>query len=281
MNDSLRITVLVENSVHRVGLAAEHGLSFHLQFRGQNVMFDAGQTSLVIRNARELGISLANLKAMVLSHGHYDHTGGVPAVLASAKKGTVFAHPAGLAPKYSCPPGEPARFIGISEQTSQALRGHPVGLSETCGWAAVADGIFATGEIPRVTAYEGTGGPFYLDAEARHPDPIVDDQALVVDLGRGLVVLLGCAHSGVVNTLDHIAAHTRNKPVRAIIGGMHLGGASGERIEKTIDRLHQAAPDILMPLHCTGWPAMGTLWEAFPKAFRPGGVGAVLEVPPY
>lgn len=279
MSDSLRITVLVENSVHRANLAAEHGLSFHVQYRGQNVLLDTGQTDLVTLNARELGISLADLNAIVLSHGHYDHTGGVSAVLASAMNAKVFAHPGAFAPKYSCPTGGLARFIGMSEPTAHALRCHPVGVSSTRGWTAVANGIFVTGEVPRTTAYEDPGGPFYLDAEAQRPDPIVDDQALVVDLGRSLVVLLGCAHSGVVNTLDHIAAHTQNKPVRAIIGGMHLGGASEERINQTIARLRLNEPVMLLPLHCTGWSATARLWQEFGPAFHHGGVGTTVDFP--
>lgn len=272
MSDALHITVLVENSVHCARLAAEHGLSFHVQFRGQNVLFDTGQTDLVALNAQQLGISLRNLNAIVLSHGHYDHTGGVPAVLASAMNAKVFAHPAAFARKYSRPACSDARFIGMSEPTAHALRCHPVGVSSTLDWTAVADGIFATGEIPRETAYEDAGGPLFLDAEARRPDPVVDDQALVVDLGRSVVVLLGCAHAGVVNTLNHIARHTDNKPGQAIIGGMHLGAASEERLENTLSRLRQVEPKLLMPLHCAGWPAMGRLWGHSRSAFARAGL---------
>jgi 7,8-dihydropterin-6-yl-methyl-4-(beta-D-ribofuranosyl)aminobenzene 5'-phosphate synthase len=275
----LRLTVLMENTVHRAGLVAEHGLCFHLQFRGQSVLFDTGQTDLAALNASRLGVELHQAGAIVLSHGHDDHTGGLPAMLAAAPQAKVFAHPAAFAPKYRRPAGSPARFIGMSEPAAHALRCHPVGVTSTRAWTQVADGVFATGEIPRGTTYEDTGGPFYLDADARRPDSIVDDQALVVDLGKSVVVLLGCAHSGVVNTLDYVAQHTGNKRVQAIIGGMHLGAASEERIEQTLARVHQAAPGVLMPMHCTGWPAMGRLWQAFPNSFRLGGVGTVVEFP--
>ena len=139
------------------------------------------------------------------------------------------------------------------------------------------EGVFATGEIPRATAYEDTGGAFFLDAEGTRPDPLMDDQALVIDLGRSVILLLGCAHSGVVNTLDHVQHLTSGKPVSALIGGLHLGSASEERIQQTIARLRDAQLEMLAPAHCTGWPATAKLWQAFPHICRPAGVGTVFE----
>jgi 7,8-dihydropterin-6-yl-methyl-4-(beta-D-ribofuranosyl)aminobenzene 5'-phosphate synthase len=138
-------------------------------------------------------------------------------------------------------------------------------------------GIFATGEIPRVTAYEDTGGAFFLDAAGTRPDPLVDDQTLVIDLGRSVVLLSGCAHAGMVNTLDHVRHLTGGKPVSAVIGGLHLGSAGEERLQQTIARLRDAQLEILAPAHCTGWPATAKLWSAFPEIFRSAGVGTVFE----
>jgi len=277
MSEPLRITVLVENSVHRGGLAAEHGLSVLVQWRGLKVLFDTGQTGLVERNAALLGVSLETLDALVLSHGHYDHVGGVAGVLDMAPRALVYVHPAAFEPKYHCSPSGAARPIGMNAVVAMALRTHRPGIRPTCSWTMVGEGIHATGEIPRTSRLEDTGGPFFLDPKGRVPDPIPDDQALVLDGGRSVVVLLGCAHAGVVNTLEHVAAHTGNKPVRAVVGGMHLGAAGEARMRQTLDRLGREPLECLMPMHCTGWPATARLWEAFPKAFRTGDVGAVLE----
>ena len=276
MKDNIRITVLVENSVHRQGLVAEHGLSFHVQCGERSLLFDTGQTDLAVINAETLRIPLERVEAIVLSHGHYDHTGGVPAVLNVAPNALIYLHPGAFAKKFSRSSGQ-SRQIGMSDCVAQAIRHRAGGFIETPGRTEIMEGIFATGEIPRATTYEDTGGAFYLDATGTRPDPLADDQALVIDLGRSVVLLLGCAHSGVVNTLDYVRHLTGGKHVSALIGGMHLGSAGDERIQQTIAYLRDAQLEMLAPAHCTGWPASAKLWQAFPDIFRPAGVGTVFE----
>jgi 7,8-dihydropterin-6-yl-methyl-4-(beta-D-ribofuranosyl)aminobenzene 5'-phosphate synthase len=115
----------------------------------------------------------------------------------------------------------------------------------------VAANILVTGAIPRITAYEDTGGPFYLDKHRRQADLLADDQALLLETAKGLAVVLGCAHSGLINTLDY-ARHITGLPVYAVIGGMHLGGASENRIKKTMEALQKYNPEFVAPCHCTG-----------------------------
>lgn len=275
MSETIRITALVENSVHCQGLVAEHGLSFHIQSGERSLIFDTGQTDLAVINAETLRLPLDRVEAIVLSHGHYDHTGGLPAMLEVVPEARVYLHPAAFENKFSRNHAGPARKIGMSDCVAQAIRRHASGYIETKGRTEIFASIFATGEIPRATAYEDTGGAFFLDAAGTRSDPLVDDQALVIDLGRSVVLLLGCAHSGVVNTLDHVRHLTGGKPVRAVIGGLHLGSASEERIQQTIARLRDAQLEILAPAHCTGWPATAKLWQAFPKIIRSASVGTV------
>ena len=276
MSKTIRITVLVENSVHRQGLVAEHGLSFHVQSGEHSLIFDAGQTDLAVINAETLRLPLDRVEAMVMSHGHYDHTGGVTAMFDVVPEARVYLHRAAFEKKFSQNSGQ-SRSIGMSDCVAQAIRHRTGGFIETTARTEILEGVFVTGEIPRANIYEDTGGAFFLDAEGTRRDPLVDDQALVIDLGRSVVLLLGCAHSGVVNTLDHIQGLTNGKPVSAVIGGLHLGSASKERIQQTIARLRDAQLEILAPAHCTGWPATAKLWQAFPEICRPASVGTVFE----
>ena len=277
MSETIRITVLVENSVHRQGLVGEHGLCFHIQSGEHSLLFDTGQTDLAVINTETLRLPLHRVEAIVLSHGHYDHTGGVPAMLEVVPEARVYLHPAAFENKFSHNHAGPARKIGMSDCVAQAIRHHAGGFIETTARTEIMEGVFATGEIPRATTYEDTGGAFFLDAEGTRPDPLVDDQALVVDLGRSVVLLLGCAHSGVVNTLNHVWQLTGGKPVSAVIGGLHLGSASEGRIQQTIARLRAAQLEMLAPAHCTSLPATAKLWSAFPDLCRPAGVGTVFE----
>lgn len=107
---------------------------------------------------------------------------------------------------------------------------------------------------------------------------MLDDQALVIDLDASLAVILGCARSGVVNTLEHARTFMGGKPIRAVPGGMHLGTANQHRLAETIDKLKQLDLELLVPAHCTGWPASALLWHAFPAICRPAGVGARFEL---
>jgi 7,8-dihydropterin-6-yl-methyl-4-(beta-D-ribofuranosyl)aminobenzene 5'-phosphate synthase len=232
---------------------------------------------LAVINAETLWLPLDRVEAIVLSHGHYDHTGGVPAMLEVVPEARIYLHPAAFEKKFSQNANGQSREIGMSDCVAQANRRHAGGFIETTGRTEIVEGVFVTGEIPRVNIYEDTGGAFFLDAEGTRRDPLVDDQALVIDLGRSVILLLGCAHSGVVNTLDHVQGLTNGKPVSAVIGGLHLGSASEERIQQTIARLRDAQLEILAPAHCTGWPATAKLWQAFPEVCRPASVGTVFE----
>lgn len=277
---TLRMTVAVDNRPGEEGLIAEHGLSIWLEHAGHCVLFDTGQGRALFHNTRPLNIALDDIDSVCISHGHYDHLGGLPVVLAQATMPRLFVHPGAFARKYSrvkeargIPRG---RYIGVSRSEVATIRK----LSNVV-WTdtpmPVMGGMYITGPIPRITEYEDTGGPFFTDRECREPDPLTDDQALYVYTSEGLVVVLGCAHAGVVNTLTYIQWLTNSTRIHTVVGGMHLGGASARRIDATIDALRGLKIQRLMPLHCTGAEAMVRLSEAFPEAYVEGTVGTVAE----
>jgi 7,8-dihydropterin-6-yl-methyl-4-(beta-D-ribofuranosyl)aminobenzene 5'-phosphate synthase len=252
----LRLTAVVDNCAHRKGFFAEHGLAFFVEADDCRILFDTGQGEALRQNVRELGILLDRLDAVVLSHGHYDHTGALEEVLERAKAATIYLHPDAVEPKYARNASPPHRYIGISTAGLRALDRAGSRIVWTPAPQTIAPGVIATGEIPRRTDFEDAGGPFYRDSACESPDSIPDDQALVVETVSGVVVLLGCAHSGVVNTLERVAELTNRRQVLAAVGGMHLRSASVERLRRTADALQAFGIETIAPCHCTGANAL-------------------------
>ncbi len=281
----LQITVLAENTVRRRDLIAEHGLALWLRADGRSILFDTGQGLALAHNADRLGIRLAEARDVVLSHGHYDHVGGLAASPDLFRHARVFVHPEAFGPRYSWAGTATARYAGASIRSLEDLKSLVADVVETTGWTPVADDIWATGPIPRETTFEDTGGRFSLDAAGEQEDVIVDDQALCVRTERGLVVLLGCAHAGVVNTLRHVEKNFGGESIRAVLGGMHLLRASDERIERTLAAFGTYDLQLLAPAHCTGVEASRRIAEVFAERCRELSVGQTIgfggaDVPP-
>ncbi len=277
MNNDLRITLVVENTARKAGLLAEHGLSYWIELGGHGVLFDTGQGQVLAPNAERLRIDLGTARAVVLSHGHFDHTGGLRYVFHLADQAKVFLHPQAMLPRYTLHRGQAAE-IGLAALTKAELERERHRLVWTTQPTEIVPGICATGAIPRVNNYEDTGGDFFLDAAGHVPDPIVDDQAIYVDTDSGVVVVLGCAHAGVVNTLEYVGKLT-GRPILAAIGGTHLVNASPERVARTIGVLRQMGVKLVVPCHCTGPRAMAALWTALPNQIADGCVGTHLSFP--
>ncbi|MBC8218357.1 MAG: MBL fold metallo-hydrolase [Planctomycetes bacterium] len=265
MSEYVCITTLVEDTVSGTGLSSEHGLSFWIEYGNQRVLFDTGQTCLLLKNARILGADVAKADAIVLSHGHYDHTGGLAAVLDIAPRVTVYAHPAAIRPKFSRK-GTETRAIGMSGSTRQVVLAHAQ--DERVVWteepAEVMPGLFVTGRIPRITDFEDVGGAFYVDENCETADILPDDQAMFFDTPRGLVVLLGCSHAGVVNTLDYIVKLSGDKHIDSVVGGMHLLNASQDRIQRTVNAFSKYNVQNIGFGHCTGANTAQGIRSAFP-----------------
>lgn len=256
----MRITIIVDNVAEMPGLTAEYGLAAFVEPGHASFLFDTGQSGALIENARTLGISLEQASAIILSHGHFDHTGGLTRVLAlEGGPKHIYAHPQVLGERYSRHPGEPPKSIGMPEDARHAWDAHAAHIHWVEATAEIAPGVWLTGPIPRETAFEDTGGPFFLDPSGMRPDLLPDDQAMWLETKQGLVVLLGCAHSGVANTLHFIAKHTGASQFHMIIGGMHLMRASESRIRATADTLRQFHVHSLAPCHCTGDEAIASL----------------------
>jgi|Deesub1362B_J571_1020462.scaffolds.fasta_scaffold00102_2 7,8-dihydropterin-6-yl-methyl-4-(beta-D-ribofuranosyl)aminobenzene 5'-phosphate synthase len=233
----MRIYCLVDNyaPLTSQNILSEHGASFLIESDDVLILFDTGQTGKVLKNnASVMGLDLRKLTHVVLSHGHYDHTGGLSEVLEFQP--VVIASQHAFKPKYS-----KKRYIGSPISLEEVERRTEVVLSEN--ELKIADGIFVTGEIPRITRFETIEGLF-LDEERKIKDPLKDDRAMIV----GDSLLTGCCHSGIVNTLNYVE---ENHEIERIIGGLHLHNASEERLSKTMEYLLEKNFELFVG-HCTG-----------------------------
>ncbi len=270
----LRITILADNVAEPRDLRGEHGLSYWIETDEHCLLFDTGQGLVLEDNAKALNLDLDAVDTVVLSHGHYDHTGGLAVIERRAGPGVrILAHPAAFSPKYKRT-DTGAREIGIPDASRDALSRLTSPPITSTTLMEVVPEVWMTGEIRRHHPEETPTESFCTDPEGRVEDPLWDDQALYIETKQGTVVLLGCAHAGLINTLDHVQQLTQGRPIRAVIGGTHLRSALESRLEWTINELRFFNLRLLAPLHCTGSKATAALWNAFPGICVAGGVGA-------
>jgi len=275
----VKLTTLSENTAGRVGLLAEWGLSVLVEVDGYKVLLDTGLGISTFYNAAVMGIDLSQIDKIVLSHGHRDHTGGLRHVLqASRKQMDIIAHPDIWTSKYSRTFGKQEQYAGIPH-AREALEdlGARFKLTQEPVW--VADNIVTTGEIPLQTEYEKIDAELYVkEDEQLVPDPLKDDLALIIKSPDGLVVVLGCGHRGIMNTLHRARELTGVDHIRMVIGGTHLIQASRERLDLTIVELRELGVERLGISHCTGLPAASVLFQEFGDSFFFNNAGRVVTI---
>jgi 7,8-dihydropterin-6-yl-methyl-4-(beta-D-ribofuranosyl)aminobenzene 5'-phosphate synthase len=273
-----------ESGATTVGLLAEHGFSALVTVRRGGtttaVLFDTGLSpGAMVTNAGRLGLDLSSVHAVVLSHGHFDHTGGLAGLAGrrGARSLPMILHPLVWTRRRLVLPGGGAD--DLPTLSKRALTGEGFEVIERRQPSLLVDGsLLITGEVDRTTDFERGMPPAHQrwSGSAWEPDPLVlDDQALVVHVrGRGLVVVTGCGHAGAVNIVRHALRLTGVPRLHALVGGLHLNGAFfAPSIGPTVQALTELAPDLLVPGHCTGWQAQHTLAAALPDSWVQGSSG--------
>jgi len=275
----VRLTTLAENTAGKPGFAAEWGLSIFVQTDENTLLFDTGASDIVLRNADKLGIKVHSITRIVLSHAHADHTGGLRDVLKRTGRTEVIAHPAVWELKFTRRPHEDnAAYIGVPYVKEELeflgadfkLSREPVRLSEN---------IWTTGEIPMTTDFESIEPIFHVKENSIfRPDTIPDDLALIIKTEKGLVIVLGCGHRGVVNTIYHAQNITGEKKVHTVVGGTHLFPKTDQQKEKAIQTLKEIGVQKIGVSHCTGFDASMKLAQAFGDKFFFNNAGTVYTI---
>lgn len=278
---SIKLTILCENCVEKAspyGLLGEYGFSCLVETAVGRYLFDTGGGLTIINNAERLGIDLSRLDGIILSHGHFDHTGGLKQVLEKTGSVAVYAHPDLFTRRFSSH-GGPIRNIGIAwEQKELELLGADFQLSKDPD--KIAENILLSGCVPRINPYETGDSKLVIEiAEGKHgSDPLEDDLSLFLCTDKGLVILLGCAHAGLINIIDHAVAVTGEKRIHAVVGGTHLMYSGKDQLKSTMDRLERDNVTHIGASHCTGRNGALALAERFGERFFSATVGSCLEI---
>jgi len=274
----ITITVLSENSVLvPEKLIGEHGFSALIEKGKEKVLFDTGQGFALTHNADALGIDLADIKKVVLSHGHRDHTGGLAQFLESGGPKDVYAHPGIFVSRYRELNDGSKLQIGIPFTRSH-LEGLGARFHLEEGSQELAEDFYTTGVVERETPFEkGDTALFMAPEDGGGLDIHIDDLSLVVEGDDGLVVLLGCAHAGMVNILRHVQKMFPKKEIKSVLGGTHLGFSSEEQLAGTIKAMMDMGIERVGASHCTGLVGAARLMEALGDGFFFAGVGSILE----
>jgi 7,8-dihydropterin-6-yl-methyl-4-(beta-D-ribofuranosyl)aminobenzene 5'-phosphate synthase len=275
----LKITILCENSVILpFGLIGEHGFSAYIEYNGKNFLFDTGQGKGLLNNSRILGKNLQDIEFLFLSHGHYDHTLGLADLLSIKSPLTVYAHQDIFKGRIWIK-NDKKKFIGLP-YTKNYLEGLGAQFALSRDFSEIVKGVYSSGEIVRKTHFERIdAGMKIIDEQSKLiDDEILDDYSLAIDTSKGLVIILGCAHSGIINIINHFIEKTGNGEIYAVLGGTHLGFATDEQINKTIEIIDKYNIKKLGASHCTGLEVAAKLYNKLKDRFFFASVGSVLEI---
>lgn len=276
----LKITTLIENNPDdNDTLLFEHGLSLYIEMDGKKILFDTGQSGKFIDNAKSLNKSLQELDYVIISHGHYDHSGGIKRMVREVEiLPTFLVGEEFFKPKYKRLENQSYKFNGNSFD-EKYLNAHQISLRKI-----KEDMVFLTEHMivfhhfRKYTDYEKRNSKFFIKDEVAYlPDDFEDEICLGIITSKGLVVVVGCSHVGVVNILKTISKRI-NIPICAVIGGTHLVEADDVRIQRTIDTFKEMKIKMTAVSHCTGEKGIGLMKQQLKEQYFYNNTGKIIEI---
>jgi len=271
---TVEILTLVEDSVEKRGPIAEHGLAMLIETPDVTFLFDTGAGRAPLPNAEQMGVDLRRARFLVLSHGHDDHTGGLEGLLRAVGPMEIHACEGLFDRKFRVEAGREPQYMGtpLSQQEYESMGARFHWLS---GPEEIAPGVFATGPVPRTTSFERVEPTLFREGYGQlQPDPVADDQSIVIKSQAGLVVVLGCAHAGIINTLRYATEITGVGAIEAVIGGPHLLRVDDSAAWEISQVLQQFGIRKLGLCHCVGRPGLRMLYRDFDKLLISNSVGS-------
>lgn len=251
----LEFQILTDNLVNRPHLLAEHGLSLWIKNEDRQILFDAGQTSVFLQNALSLEIPINDADAVILSHGHYDHCGGVPSYPFGNSNAKIYIGSGAFEKKLSVKNGQ-IQDIGVpwNAEFREKVKDRIV---QTDDCSEIYPRVHVLSAIAQTNDFERVSPCFFTERnETKIEDHMDEEQLLVIEMNGGLAVFSGCSHKGIVNCVEHVKRRFPGKEIKILVAGMHLQNVSIEQFEFTIDYFMNSGIQHIVPLHCTGMQAI-------------------------
>lgn len=259
----MRFQFLMENKTEGSGCIAEHGLSLYIEAQGRKLLFDTGASSLFLKNAQYLKVDLEEVEALIISHGHYDHTGGVPDFCRLNKIAPVYVHQGAFYETYGKKQGQMEQVTSGIRWSDQERSQIDPRIVRTKGAVWLSENIVISGTIPIAKGEEPTE-TFYrkLRDGTYEPDPMDHEQFLAIREPEGLYVFSGCSHRGVIPAIRYARELFDGERIAVLVAGMHLYSAGAEMRKKVVNQILSEQMDLVMPVHCTGIDAICDLKAA-------------------